>query len=100
MRRKGDCWNNAMTETRFGSLKVEQLHGKHFATRRQGKPFDSSPRSHTRIASLRSGDRLAFTLRSPKATRDTGISSPLAFAKKRFADKERRAASSLREGGR
>jgi hypothetical protein len=62
----------------------------HFATRRQAKPFDR----------LRSGDRLAFVLKSPEAARDAGISSPLAFAEKRLADKERFAASSLSEGGR
>ena len=30
MSRKGDCWDNAVTETLFGSLKVERLHGEHF----------------------------------------------------------------------
>lgn len=34
---KGDCWDNAVTETLFGSLKVERLHGMRFATRRQAK---------------------------------------------------------------
>jgi hypothetical protein len=66
MRRKGDCWDNAVTETRFGSLKVKRLHGMHFATRRQGKPFDR----------LRKGDRLVFVLRSPEPARDAGISRP------------------------
>ena len=37
MSRKGDCWDNAVTETLFGSLKVEQLHGMRFGTRRQAK---------------------------------------------------------------
>jgi transposase InsO family protein len=38
MSRKGDCWDNvAVTETLFGSMKVERLHGMRFATRRQGK---------------------------------------------------------------
>ena len=37
MIRKGDCWDNAVTETLFGSLKVERLHGMRFATRRQAK---------------------------------------------------------------
>ena len=37
MSRKGDCWDNAVTETLFGSLKVERLHGMHFGTRRQAK---------------------------------------------------------------
>jgi len=37
MSRKGDCWDNAVTETLFGSLKVERLHGMRFGTRRQAK---------------------------------------------------------------
>ena len=37
MSRKGDCWDNAVTETLFGSLKVERLHGMRFSTRRQAK---------------------------------------------------------------
>jgi len=37
MSRKGDCWDNAVTETLFGSLKVERLHGEHFQTIRQAK---------------------------------------------------------------
>lgn len=35
MSRKGDCWDNACSETLFGSLKVERLHGQRFKTRRQ-----------------------------------------------------------------
>ena len=37
MSRKGNCWDNAVTETLFGSLKVERLHGLRFQTRRQAK---------------------------------------------------------------
>lgn len=37
MSRKGDCWDNAVTETLFGSLKVERLHGMRFETRRLAK---------------------------------------------------------------
>ncbi len=37
MSRKGDCWDNAVTEALFGSPKVERLHGMHFSTRRQAK---------------------------------------------------------------
>ena len=37
MSRKGDCWDNAVTETLFGSLKVERLHGMWFDTRRAAK---------------------------------------------------------------
>ena len=35
MSRKGNCWDNACSETLFGSLKVERLHGQRFETRRQ-----------------------------------------------------------------
>ena len=35
--KKGDCWDNAVTETLFGSLKVERLHGVRFGTRRLAK---------------------------------------------------------------
>jgi putative transposase len=34
---KGNCWNNACSETLFGSLKVERLHGQRFETFRQAK---------------------------------------------------------------
>ena len=35
MSRKGDCWDNAVTESLWGSLKVARLHGRHFDSRRQ-----------------------------------------------------------------
>jgi putative transposase len=35
MSRKGNCWDNAPTESLWGSLKVGRLYGKEFATRRQ-----------------------------------------------------------------
>jgi transposase InsO family protein len=34
---KGNCWDNACSETLFGSLKVERLHGQCFETLRQAK---------------------------------------------------------------
>src|SRR6202051_402669 len=37
MSRKGNCWDNAPSETLFASLKVERLHGQSFATIRQAK---------------------------------------------------------------
>ena len=37
MSRKGNCWDNACSETLFGSLKVERLHGRYFETIRQAK---------------------------------------------------------------
>ena len=37
MSRKGNCWDNACSETLFGSLKVERLDGQRFATIREAK---------------------------------------------------------------
>jgi putative transposase len=37
MSRKGNCWDNACSETLFGSLKVERLHGMEFKNHREGK---------------------------------------------------------------
>ena len=37
MSRRADCWDNAVTETLFGSLNMERLHGMRFPTRRQAK---------------------------------------------------------------
>lgn len=37
MSRRGNCWDNACSETLFGSLKVERLHGQKFTTRRHAK---------------------------------------------------------------
>ena len=35
MSRKGDCWDNAPTESFWGRLKVGRLYGRRFVTRRQ-----------------------------------------------------------------
>ena len=37
MSRKANCWDNAVSETLFGSLKVERLHGEKFITVRAAK---------------------------------------------------------------
>jgi transposase InsO family protein len=34
---KGNCWDNACSETLFGLLKVEWLHGQRFATIREAR---------------------------------------------------------------
>ena len=77
MSRKGDCWDNAVTETLFGSLKVERLHGMRLATRRQAKDegmdwltFYNGKRLHSRL----------------------GYLSPMNYEKKRLAEKEKRIA--------
>ena len=35
MSRVGDCWDNAMMESFFGSFKTELIHHEHFATKAQ-----------------------------------------------------------------
>jgi putative transposase len=35
MSRKGDCWDNALAESFFGSLKKELIHGESFETRQE-----------------------------------------------------------------
>jgi hypothetical protein len=37
MSRKGNCWDNACSDTLFGSLKVERLYGQRFETIREAK---------------------------------------------------------------
>ena len=37
MSRKGDCWDNAVTESFFGALKTELLHRRSWPTRRMAK---------------------------------------------------------------
>ena len=37
MSRKGDCWDNAVAESFFHTLKVELIHGKIYDTRQQAK---------------------------------------------------------------
>ena len=37
MSRKGDCWDNAMMESFFGSLKAEWVYGKDYQTREEAK---------------------------------------------------------------
>jgi len=77
MSRKGDCWDNAVTETLFGSLKVERLHGMRFATRRQAM---DEIMDWTRFYNHR---RMHSTL---------GYLSPMAYEKKRRSEKETLAA--------
>ena len=77
MSRKGDCWDNAVTETLFGSLKVERLHNMRFTTRRQAKDEVM--------------DWLGFY--NDKRLHSTpGYLSPMAFEKKRLAGEEKLAA--------
>ena len=77
MSRKGDCWDNAVTETLFGSLKVERLHGMRFDTRRAAK---DEIMDWTQFYNAR---RLHSTL---------GYISPMAYEEKRLGEEEKNAA--------
>ena len=55
--RRGNCWDNACSETLFRSLKVERLHGQRFVTRRQARdeviawlPWYNQTRLHSTLA--------------------------------------------------
>ena len=37
MSRKGNCWDNAVAESFFHTLKVESIHGKVYGTRQEAK---------------------------------------------------------------
>lgn len=74
MSRKGDCWDNAVTETLFGSLKVERLHDMRLSTRRQAKDEIMD------WLTFYNGKRLHSTL---------GYMSPMAFEKKRLAEERK-----------
>jgi transposase InsO family protein len=76
MSRKGNCWDNACSETLFGSLKVERLHGMEFKNHREAKD-----------ATLEwllwyNGTRMHSTLRylSPAQFEQQATASPLALA--------------------
>ena len=77
MSRKGDCWDNAVTETLFGSLKVERLHDMRFDTRRAAKD-EVIDWLH-----IYNSKRLHSTL---------GYLSPMAYEKKWLGDKKKIAA--------
>lgn len=57
MSRKGNCWDNAPTESFFNSLKNERVHGTHYATRDEAKadlfdyiePFYNRKRRHSTL---------------------------------------------------
>ena len=60
MSRKGNCWDNAMMESFFGSLKTEWVYGKDYATRQEAKEdlfkyievFYNSQRRHASLGNI------------------------------------------------
>ena len=74
MCRKGDCWDNAVTETLFGSLKVERLHDMHLPSRRWTKDEVL--------------DWLTFSNRK-RLHSTQGYMSPMTFEKKRLAEESK-----------
>jgi putative transposase len=69
MSRKGDCWDNAPTESLWGSLKVGRLYGKRFATQREAmdEVIDSELCRRPHLATFRS-----MTANSRENNRDAG----------------------------
>ena len=57
MSRKGDCWDNAPTESFFNSLKNERVHGTRYSTRAEAmadlfdyiEPFYNRKRRHSTL---------------------------------------------------
>ncbi|AXC16246.1 Mobile element protein (plasmid) [Acidisarcina polymorpha] len=76
MSRKGNCWDNACSETLFGSLKVERLHGMEFNNHREAK--DATLEWLLRY----NRSRMHSTLRyfSPAQFQQQALASPIALA--------------------
>jgi putative transposase len=82
MSRRGNCWDNACSETLFGSLKVERLHGQRFVTRRQAKDeviawllWYNQTRLHSTLAYVSpcSSSKTGLRLRPSKSIRDSAM---------------------------
>ena len=73
MSRKGDCWDNAVSESFFSSLKTECLHGNHYVTR------DEARSDILKYLLWYNADRLHSTL---------GYVSPMEFEKARLTTKQ------------
>ena len=69
--RKGDCLDNAVTETLFGSLKVERLQNMRLPSRRRAKD------EVLKWLTFYNSKRLHSTL---------GYMTPMAFEKKKLAE--------------
>lgn len=70
MSRKGNCWDNAVTESFFGNLKSEMVHHEHFATRQEAKDklFDYIEVFYNRMRSHSASDYFAPAEYEARAT--------------------------------
>ncbi len=82
MSRRGNCWDNACSESLFGSLEGERLHGQRFATRRQAMDetiawllwYNSTDCTRHRPMSARCGSSKTGLRPSPgKSIRDSAM---------------------------
>ena len=79
MSRKGDCWDNAVAERFFGSLKSERIHWHSYRIREEARAdivehitmFDNSRRLHSYLG-YQSPDE--FERNGPMAMRPNGVS--------------------------
>ncbi len=65
MSRKGNCWDNAVAESFFHTLKVELIHDRHYHTCQEARAeiFDYIEVFYSK---LRNGDLLRASLKTPK----------------------------------
>src|SRR3546814_2015653 len=66
MSRCGNCWDNACSETLFGSLKVERLYGQRLLTRRHAKDETRSEEHTSELQSLMRSSYAVFCLKKKK----------------------------------
>jgi hypothetical protein len=80
-----NCWDNACSETLFGSLKVERLHGKRFKTRARGEGRNHrlaalvQPRPAALYAGIRQPDAVRAGLACQSATASQLMNSAMGY---------------------
>jgi transposase InsO family protein len=79
MSRKGDCWDNAVVESFFHSLKVEAIHGLDFQTRKEAEfeVFDYIERFYNRTRRHSYLGFLAPEVFEKRKTTSRGLNNPL-----------------------
>jgi len=78
MSRKGNCWDNAVTESFFGILKSEMIHHERFGTRKEAKDklFDYIEVFYNRMRIHSANDYFApaeYEARDPRAIETGGL---------------------------